>query len=224
MKAPTRAQFLVTDILGTATSASYAPGMQCPDEDARLMLRYRDGDQAAFAALYARYQGPLYRYLLRLVRDGGAARDLFQEVWSRLIAMRARYEPRAKFATLLFHIAHNCAIDVLRRGSSAREALGAPTDLHAGSAEAPEHQRPDRLAEFGEQQHALLTALAALPHEQRATFLLHEETGLTVEEIARVTDVPLETAKSRLRYAVRKLKVALAPASAARLRLEVRPT
>src|ERR1700760_3024011 len=121
------------------------------DDDARLMLRYRDGDLAAFGTLYARHRGPLYRYLLRLVRNGGAASDLFQEVWSRLIAMRARYEPRAKFATLLFHIAHNCAIDFHRRDSSARDALGAPTDLHAGSAAAPEHQQPDRVAEYGEQ-------------------------------------------------------------------------
>ena len=77
--------------------------------------------------------------------------------------------------------------------------------------EVPEHQRPDGLAEFAEQQSALLAALGALPREQRETFLLHEETGLTIEEIARVTDVGLETAKSRLRYAIRKLKKSLLP-------------
>ncbi len=75
--------------------------------------------------------------------------------------------------------------------------------------EAPADQRPDRLAEFNEQQSALLSALAALPAEQREAFLLHEEGGLNLEEIARVTSVGVETAKSRLRYAVRKLKVAL---------------
>jgi RNA polymerase sigma-70 factor (ECF subfamily) len=75
--------------------------------------------------------------------------------------------------------------------------------------EVPEHQRPDGLAEFAEQQSALLAALGALPREQRETFLLHEETGLTIEEIARVTDVGIETVKSRLRYAVRKLKNSL---------------
>ena len=67
------------------------------------------------------------------------------------------------------------------------------------------------MAEFLEQQSALLAAVAALPQEQREAFLLREETGLTVEEIARVTDVPVETAKSRLRYAVRKLKKSLSP-------------
>ena len=141
-----------------------------------------------------------------------AAADLFQEVWSHLIAARARYEPRAKFATFLFHIAHNCAIDFFRRDVNLRGAMPAH---EAGSAlteaEVPEHQRPDRVAEFAEQQSAVLAALAALPQEQREAFLLREETGLNVEEIARITDVPVETAKSRLRYAVRKLQHSLRP-------------
>jgi RNA polymerase sigma-70 factor (ECF subfamily) len=186
--------------------------MEVLDDDAGLMLRYRDGDSAAFAALYAHYKGPLYRYLLRHVRNAGAAADLFQEVWSHLIATRARYEPRAKFATFLFHIAHNCAIDFFRRDVNQRRAMNAhDADPQFLEAEVPEHQRPDRVAEFVEQQSALLAAVAALPQEQREAFLLREETGLTIEEIARITDVPIETAKSRLRYAIRKLKDALRP-------------
>jgi RNA polymerase sigma-70 factor (ECF subfamily) len=179
------------------------------DDDAGLMLRYRHGDTAAFAALYARYKGPLYRYLLRQVRNAAAAADLFQEVWSHLVAARARYEPRAKFATFLFHIAHNCAMDFFRRDAKSRRAIQGVDAEPQREAEVPEHERPDRVAEFGEQQSALLAAIASLPQEQREAFLLREETGLSVEEIARVTDVPLETAKSRLRYAIRKLKKSL---------------
>jgi RNA polymerase sigma-70 factor, ECF subfamily len=186
--------------------------MDLSDDDAGLMLRYRDGDAAAFSALYAEYKGPLYRYLLRHVRNAGAAADLFQEVWSRLVATRARYEPRAKFATFLFHIAHNCAVDFFRRDANLRDAIPAhDLDSPFLEPEVPEYQRPDRVAEFVEQQSALLAAVAALPQEQREAFLLREETGLTVEEIARVTDVPVETAKSRLRYAIRKLKKSLSP-------------
>jgi RNA polymerase sigma-70 factor, ECF subfamily len=184
--------------------------MDSLDQDAGLMLRYRDGDTAAFAALYARHKGPLYRYLLRHVRNAGAAADLFQEVWSRLVATRARYQPRAKFATYLFHIAHNCAMDFFRRDSHSNAARGVE-EAAAPRPEprVPEHQQPERIAEFLEQQSALLTALGALPQEQREVFLLHEESGLSIEDIARVTDVPVETAKSRLRYAIRKLKKSL---------------
>jgi RNA polymerase sigma-70 factor (ECF subfamily) len=145
------------------------------------------------------------------VRNACAAADLFQEVWSHLIATRARYEPRAKFATFLFHIAHNCAIDFFRRDLHRRSAIPAHDSDSFLEAEVPEHQRPDRVAEFVEQQSALLAAVTALPQEQREAFLLREETGLSVEEIARITDVPVETAKSRLRYAVRKLKNSLQP-------------
>jgi RNA polymerase sigma-70 factor (ECF subfamily) len=186
--------------------------MESLDEDAKLMLRYRDGDADAFSALYARHKGPLYRYLLRQVRNAGAAADLFQEVWSRLVATRGRYEARAKFATYLFHIAHNCAIDFFRRDPKMRHGARADdAGVQTPEPEVPEYQRPDRIAEFVEQQSALLAALGALPQEQREAFLLHEETGLTIEEIARVTDVGLETAKSRLRYAIRKLKKSLVP-------------
>jgi RNA polymerase sigma-70 factor (ECF subfamily) len=186
--------------------------MELLDEDARLMERYRDGDADAFSALYARHKGPLYRYLLRQVRNAGAAADLFQDVWSRLVATRSRYEARAKFATYLFHIAHNCTIDFFRRDLTMRHAAR-PDDGDAQvEPEVPEYQRPDGIAEFAEQQSALLAALGALPREQREAFLLHEETGLTMEEIARVTDVGVETAKSRLRYAIRKLKKSLLPA------------
>ena len=184
--------------------------MESLDEDARLMLRYREGDADAFLALYARHKGPLYRYLLRQVRNAGAAADVFQEVWSRLIATRGRYEARAKFATYLFHIAHNCMVDFFRRDLRLPQAARSDeAAAHSAEPEVPEYQRPDGIAEFAEQQSALLAALSSLPQEQREAFLLHEETGLSIEEIARVTDVGLETAKSRLRYAIRKLKKAL---------------
>src|SRR3981081_564449 len=141
--------------------------MEPLDEDAKLMVRYRDGDADAFSTLYARHKGPLYRYLLRQVRNAGAAADLFQEVWSRLVANRARYEARAKFATYLFHIAHNCTIDFFRRDLRLpRAARSEEADAQSVEPEVPEYQRPDRIAEFADQQSALLAALSSLPEEQ----------------------------------------------------------
>jgi RNA polymerase sigma-70 factor (ECF subfamily) len=180
------------------------------DDDAQLMLTYARGEMRAFETLYTRHRGALYRYLMRQARDTEVANDLFQEVWSRVIVNRARYEPRAKFRTFLFTLAHNCFIDHCRR-TKAR-----PTGANLEDADAQdllpagEDSRPDARFEREESSARYRAALAALPAEQRDVYLLHEESDLSLEEIARVTGVGAETAKSRLRYAVGKLKVALA--------------
>jgi len=184
------------------------------DEDAQLMLAYARGEMRAFETLYARHRGALYRYLTRQSRDGEIANDLFQEVWSRVIVNRARYEPRAKFRTFLFTLAHNCFIDHCRR-TKARPA-GLPID-DADAADllpASRETEPDSMMSRDENTRRYRAALAMLPAEQRDVYLLHEESDLSLEEIARVTGVGAETAKSRLRYAVAKLKAALAVAEA----------
>ena len=122
----------------TLAGKRYARPMEPLDEDAKLMLRYRDGDAAAFSALYSRHKGPLYRYLLRQVRNAGVAADLFQEVWSRLVATRGRYEARAKFATYLFRIAHNCTMDFFRRDLRLLPAAADDSDAPAAEPEVPE--------------------------------------------------------------------------------------
>ena len=180
------------------------------DEDAQLMLAYARGEMRAFETLYSRHRAALYRYLVRQARDTEIANDLFQEVWSRVIVNRVRYEPRAKFRTFLFTLAHNCFIDHCRRlksrpaGASVDEADAA--DLLATDDDA----RPESALERAETTRRYRAALATLPQEQRDVYLLHEESDLSLEEIARVTGVGTETAKSRLRYAVGKLRTALA--------------
>lgn len=178
-------------------------------DDAAVMLRYRDGDLRAFEILYTRYKGPLYRYLHRQCGDAEAAGDLFQEVWSKVIASRERYEVKAQFNTWLFRIAHNCAVDHFRR--SGRQQTGRMHDVDELQDELPGSSldQPDTAAVSLEVQTAFKRALEALPPEQRDVFLLYEETGLSLEEIGRMTGVAMETAKSRLRYAVGKLRTAL---------------
>jgi RNA polymerase sigma-70 factor, ECF subfamily len=178
-------------------------------DDAELMLAYAGGDLRAFETLYSRHRAALYRYLLRQTRDNEVTNDLFQEVWSRVIDKRSRYEPRAKFRTYLFTVAHNRFIDHCRRsrvrpsGGSVEEADA--DDLLAG----PDSLQPEVAAERHEWSRHYRVALAALPAEQRDVFLLHEESALSLEEIAAVTGVGSETVKSRLRYAMTKLKQAL---------------
>lgn len=178
-------------------------------DDAALMLRYRKGDVRAFEMLYERHKGALYRYLQRLCRSPEVANDLFQEVWSKVIASRERYEVRAKFTTFLFHIAHNCAIDYFRRAGRPQEKGAQDIDALADELSGPGHESPDAAVSEAQLRADFKRALDELPAEQRDVFLLYEETGLGLEDIGRITGVAMETAKSRLRYALSKLRGAL---------------
>ena len=190
----------------TATAVAAAPGEEAagPGDEA-LMLRYRDGDLAAFETLYRRHKDALYRYLLRGCGQPEAAAELFQDVWASLVRARARYEPRAKFSTWLYRLAHNRLIDHLRL--LPRTPLPLDDDPPLAAAE---HERPDAQALATEVRARLQGALSALPLEQREAFLLHEEGELTLEQIAEIAGVGRETVKSRLRYALVKLREALA--------------
>jgi RNA polymerase sigma-70 factor (ECF subfamily) len=189
-------------------------GVVSDDEDAQLMLAYARGEMRAFETLYSRHRGALYRYLTRQARDGEIANDLFQEVWSRVIVNRTRYEPRAKFRTFLFTLAHNCFIDHCRRTKARPSGMGIEDADAADLLPAAEDSQPDLALSREEASRRYRAALATLPADQRDVYLLHEESDLSLEEIARVTGVGAETAKSRLRYAVAKLKAALSVAEA----------
>ena len=178
-------------------------------DDATLMLRYRDGDARAFEILYLRHKGPLYRYLHRLSRNPDVANDLYQEVWSKVITSRERYEVKAQFNTFLYRIAHNAAIDYFRRSGRQHEGRMEEVSeleeqLPSSPTDQPEHQASEMQVRASFQR-----ALAELPTEQRDVFLLYEESGLSLEQIGKVTGVAMETAKSRLRYAIAKLRTAL---------------
>ena len=190
--------------VGRAPAVPYAREMSELDDSA-LMLQYRDGDTAAFEVLYRRHNDALYRYLLRLSLDSAVAEDVFQEAWGKIIRARSGYRPTAKFSTYLFRVAHNCFIDYLRRNR--RHAHSGAIDPDQTESEA---ESPDDLTERAMARRRLEAGLATLPEEQRDAFLLYEEAGLSIDDIAKVTDVNRETAKSRLRYAVRKLRAALA--------------
>jgi RNA polymerase sigma-70 factor, ECF subfamily len=180
------------------------------EDDAALMQAYARGDLRAFERLYARHKGPLYRYLLRQCRERSLADDLFQETWGKLISAREQYAPRAKFQTYLYTLAYHCFIDHCRR-TRARPETVADTPDGAAIVDSLESalRGPEDLAADAETRARLQTALNALPAEQRDVFLLYEHAGFSLEEIARATGVGPETAKSRLRYAVAKLRSTL---------------
>jgi RNA polymerase sigma-70 factor, ECF subfamily len=190
--------------LSAPSGLAYAAKMDGMPDDGALMLLYRDGDVAAFETLYRRHNDALYRYLLRLSRSPDAAEDIFQEVWSKIIRARQTYRPTAQFKTFLYRVARNCFIDYIRRNRRHAQTV----DL------APEHQPdpgelPDALTERSLARRRLAAALLELPDEQRDVFLLREEGGFSLEQIASITDSNRETVKSRLRYAVNKLRAAI---------------
>jgi RNA polymerase sigma factor (sigma-70 family) len=182
-----------------------APATQS-DED--LMLAYASGDASAFDALYARNKGGVYRYLLRQCREAGVADELFQDVWMNLIRARSSYAPTAKFTTWLYRLAHNRLIDHYR-ASGHLTLVSVDDDAHEdviAAIPAARSDEPQPRAENRELGERLRAALATLPPAQREAFLLQQEGGLSLAEIAELTDVGTETVKSRLRYAVGKLR------------------
>ena len=173
------------------------------DED--LMKAWANGSMEAFETLYSRYRAPLYRYLLRLAGDEATANDLYQGAWEKVIAARRNLPKGAPFRAWLFRIAHNHAVDRFRRR---RPETGLESETLATSSPGPAEE-----VSIAEQQQSLESAVQALPADQRDALLLKLEGGLDLDEISRVTGVGRETVKSRLRYAVKKLRRTLAPDS-----------
>lgn len=187
-------------ILGGLSHIRYAANMR-ELSDEMLMQRYARGDTRAFDELYARHRAPLYRYFVRQVSDRATANDLYQGAWEKIIRARDRYRESSSFSVWLYAIAHNHLVDHYR---SLRLVQQVEMEDLSDQGPGPVEDVID-----GEQNERLLAGICALPEEQRTTLLLKLETGLKMEEIARVTGVSTETIKSRLRYAVGKLKRSL---------------
>jgi len=179
------------------------------DSDESLMLSYAQGKAAAFDALYARHRVGVYRYVLRHCGNAPVADEVFQDVWTNLVRTRATYAPTSRFSAWLYTLAHNRLVDHWRAtgqvdmvsidgDDAANDAVGA---LPAARADEPDERAANR--NIAAHLHA---ALAKVPPLQRDAFLLQQESGLSLLEIATLTGVGVETVKSRLRYAVAKLR------------------
>ena len=181
--------------------------MDAPEtSDEALMLAYAAGDAGAFETLYGRHRLRLYRFLLRQLRDGALADELFQDIWQKVIAARQSWTPDAAFATWLYRIAHNRLADHWR---ALQHRPPAPEDADERTMRVPDPDTPERQLSDFEQRRQLQLALDELPEEQREVILLRLEQELTLEEIGEVTGVGRETVKSRLRYAMDKLRARL---------------
>ena len=186
------------------------------EADEVLLHAYRAGDVRAFERLVARYEKPIWNFLRRFVADAATAEDLLQEVFLRVVKSADEWRGAAKFSTWLYTIARNLTVDQSRRAVH-RNAASLDGPAHAGSdSTATLHDRlpsPDRraddLASDRQTKRRIDEAVAALPAEQREVFLMREVMEMPFAEIATAVGASEPTVKSRMRYALEKLRAAL---------------
>lgn len=200
-----RASVTLTPPMSEQVASSLESLVEAEPSDETLMLEFSCGDAAAFDRLYARHRGPLFRFLQRQCGHHAQAEELFQDVWMALISARARYSVEAKFTTYLYTVARHRVIDHFRRQGVRWQVIpeAGEMDFDAVPGSNP---GPDAHVEATRTVSHLLSLVDALPPAQREVMLLRAEAGLTIEEIAQVTSAEPETVKSRLRYALDKLK------------------
>ncbi len=162
------------------------------------VARLRAGDLGALETLVPRYEHRLYRYLLRITNDPALAQDLFHETWLRVAERIARFDPRRSFDTWLFSVAHNIAVDSLRRVRT-QPFDADPVEQPAVLRKLVDRERTDAVRE----------AIEQLPDAAREVISLRFEEDMKLEEIAATTGAPLASVKSRLRRALIRLREVL---------------
>lgn len=175
------------------------------------MLRVRDGDHVAFRMLHDRHKLEVFRFLLRQTRNQTAAEDVSQQVWEGVLRGRHSYTASALFKTWLYTIVHNRLVDYFRRKVREKVHLNDDVSELANELLDPTPLPQDSVGRR-ELVDRLLVCIDALPSLQREAFLMHYDAEMSVNEIAHATSVPPETAKSRLRYALKALRACMCTA------------
>lgn len=186
------------------------------DADEDLMEAYRDGDAAAFEVLLSRHERKVFAFIFRMVKNREVANDLLQETFLRVVRNAKKYSRKAKFTTWLYTIARNQCIDHLRRAKHRRhqsldQPAGADEDGRSLMERVP-GRSPDGYDRAAGAQITgrIADALAELAEEQREVFVMRQFQNLKFKEIAAVVGVSENTIKSRMRYALENLRLALA--------------
>jgi len=185
--------------------------------DEILMVRYQRGERKAFVELVRRHNRPIYNFVLRQLRVPSVAEDVTQDVFMRLVQNAAEFKHEARFLTWLYTIARNLCIDQLRKLSHRRHAsLDQPQVEQSDApllgdtvADTNPQASAERNALSSEVRSSIVKAVDSLPDDQREVFLLREVANLPFRDIAEITGVGENTVKSRMRYALDRLKDAL---------------
>jgi len=179
-----------------------------PRTDEELAVEARRGSEAAFRELVERFERPVYGLVVRIVRRPEIAEELAQEAFVKAWKALARFDPDRKFSSWLFKIAHNVALDHLRKREPVAESLDAPIAEDEGPRPLPADPRaenPLARTTFRAAGQALEAAMAGLRREYREILALRFAEELSYEEIAEVTGAPLGTVKVHLHRARQEL-------------------
>jgi RNA polymerase sigma-70 factor (ECF subfamily) len=186
--------------------------------DETLMIRFQAGERSVFTVLVKRYQGPLYNFALRHLRNTSSAEEVVQDAFVRLVQNASDFKHEARFSTWMFTIVRNLCIDQIRKQALRRHpSLEEPKRAGAGEGEGPtlgeqtadSRANVERSAVSTEIRERLMQAVDELPDEQREVFLMREVSNLPFKEIAEIVGIPENTVKSRMRYALERLQAAL---------------
>jgi RNA polymerase sigma-70 factor (ECF subfamily) len=184
--------------------------------DEKLMARYQKGDLRAFNLLLQRHRRGIFNFVLRFTANHSVAEDLVQDVFLRVVKSAGSFQQRSKFTTWLYTIARNICIDHLRKmrhrkhpsldqpiKSSEKEGLRLMDKIDNKAQATDERAHNQRIRKN------IVDAIESLNDEQREVFLMREESGLPFDEIAKIVGAPLNTVKSRMRYALQNLRANL---------------
>lgn len=177
--------------------------------DDELMIAVQSGDAQAFAEIVERYQGLLIGFFMKNTRDLQFAEDLAQETLIKVHTQSWDYLPLGRFKSWMFRIARNHLIDNVRKRTndalvkSLKRQQDVEDDLMSRIAD--DLISPSAQLEQQEMKEIIDQLLVEIPADQCETFLLHQFTGLPLQDVADIMEVPLATSKSRLRLAREKL-------------------
>ncbi|SNR94616.1 RNA polymerase sigma factor [Hymenobacter mucosus] len=188
--------------------------MSSSPTDAELVAQFQAGSAAAFRTLVERYQGPVYRTALSLLRSPEEAEDVAQEVFVEVYQTIDRFRGEAALSTWLYRLATSRALKQQRKNRT-KKRFTLLTNLlginHEVLHEPPDHQHPQALLEGQQQQQQLLDAIARLPESQQVAFTLRHEQELSYEEIAAVLGTSVSAVESLLFRARQRLRQFLHP-------------
>jgi len=167
--------------------------------DRELVATAAKGAEGSFEELVRRYQRPISSYVYRMVGDYEAALDLTQEIFIKVYGSLSRYRAEFKFSTWIYKIAHNCAVDHLRRNAGReRSLLGGLEGDHYELPIESGNLSPEQESERRERRLEIEFVVRSLPAAYRELIALRHSQDLTYEEIVEVTGLPLGTVKNRL--------------------------